>query len=65
MKRVFILLCFLSFSFSSTSTHLMGGEITYTCIDSGPNAGYYVFNVVIYRDCQGIPIDTMTNLNVP
>ncbi len=64
MKRVFILLCFLSFSFSSTSTHLMGGEITYTCIDSGPNAGYYVFNVVIYRDCQGIPIDTMTNLNV-
>lgn len=54
----------MSLSFSANSTHLMGGEITYTCIDSGPKAGYYVFNVVIYRDCQGIPIDTMTNLNV-
>ena len=42
----------------------MGGEITYTCIKSGSKAGYYVFNVIIYRDCQGIPIDTNTFINV-
>ena len=42
----------------------MGGEITYTCVKSGSKTGYYVFNVIIYRDCQGIPIDTNSFINV-
>ncbi|MDC0202048.1 SprB repeat-containing protein, partial [Flavobacteriales bacterium] len=64
MKRLLIILLLSIISLSTYSTHLMGGEITYTCIKNGPNEGYYVFNVVIYRDCQGIPIDTTTFLNV-
>ena len=64
MKKLFIILFFSTVSLNIYSTHLMGGEITYTCIKSGPNEGFYVFNVVIYRDCGGIPIDTSTFLNV-
>ena len=64
MKRVFILFTLFMITISTYSTHLMGGEITYTCIKNGSNEGFYVFNVVIYRDCQGIPIDTTTFLNV-
>ena len=46
------------------ATHLMGGEITWECIKTGPDAGKYVFNVRVYRDCQGIPISTVMNLDV-
>ena len=42
----------------SSATHLMGGEITWECIKSGSNAGFYVFTVKVYRDCQGVPITT-------
>ena len=46
----------------------MGGEITWTCIKTGPKAGFYVFQVKVYRDCQGVPISTNMYLmahNVP
>jgi hypothetical protein len=42
----------------------MGGEITWKCIKSGPSVGKYVFQVKVYRDCQGIPIATTMNLDV-
>ena len=32
----------------------MGGEITWTCLTSGANAGKVVFRVTLYRDCGGI-----------
>ena len=65
MKKIFlILVCSLFISNYTFSTHLMGGEITYTCVKSGPKTGFYVFNVIIYRDCQGIPIDTTSFINV-
>ncbi len=69
MKKILILLV-LSFTFltSSKATHLMGGEITWECIKSGPDAGKYIFTVKVYRDCQGVPIATSLPLmvhNVP
>ena len=42
----------------------MGGEISWQCIKSGNNTGFYVFQVKVYRDCQGVPIDTNMSLTV-
>ena len=33
----------------------MGGEVTWVCKKSGPNAGRFKFTVKLYRDCNGIP----------
>tara|TARA_B100001250_G_scaffold125620_1_gene106843 strand:+ start:3724 stop:7746 length:4023 start_codon:yes stop_codon:yes gene_type:complete len=62
MKKV-ILSVFLSFIFSFTSqaTHLMGGEITWKCVKSGPDAGKYIFQVKIYRDCNGVDLQNVNN----
>src|SRR6185369_3966332 len=50
-KFLFLFLTFfLSISYLSAS-HLMGGEITWTCTGNGK----YVFTLKIYRDCNGIP----------
>ena len=38
----------------------MGGEITWECIKTGPNTGYYIFTK-IYRDCQGVPLADVNN----
>jgi len=68
MKRILLVL-FLAFScYNIQATHLMGGEITWKCIKSGVNAGSYVFEVKVYRDCQGVAISTSLPLmvhNVP
>ena len=42
----------------------MGGEITWECLKSGPNSGSYVFTLKVYRDCQGVPINTLNSLTV-
>lgn len=42
----------------------MGGEITWECLKSGPNSGSYVFTLKVYRDCQGISINTFNSLTV-
>ena len=69
MKKILaVLLVLLVFENNSSATHLMGGEITWQCIKTGPDAGKYIFNVMVYRDCQGVSIDTMMSLdahNVP
>ena len=69
MKKLILVLALLVFTFNTAkATHLMGGEITWECIKSGPDAGKYIFNVKVYRDCLGIPINTMMSLdahNVP
>ena len=69
MKKILVILL-MSFVFSNnlSATHLMGGEITWVCIKSGPDVGKYIFTVKVYRDCQGVPIDTNMILavdNVP
>jgi gliding motility-associated-like protein len=40
----------------------MGGEVTWVCKKSGPNAGRFKFTVKLYRDCNGIPAPTTVNL---
>ena len=66
-KLLFIIIAFLV-AFQIQASHLMGGEITWKCIKSGPNAGSFVFTLKVYRDCQGVPINTTNSLvvhNVP
>ena len=52
-KQVFILLTLLFISFSGKASHVMGGDITWTC-----QGGNYVFQLVFYRDCNGAIINT-------
>ena len=68
MKKLMFCLVLLFAFTNAKATHLMGGEITWECIKAGPNTGKYIFNVKVYRDCQGVPISTNMSLaahNVP
>ena len=65
MKRILLLLLLAFTCYNIQATHLMGGEITWKCIKSGANAGSYVFEVKVYRDCQGVAISTSLPLMVP
>ena len=56
MKKLFIILFTIFFANHSNASHLMGGEITWECIKSGPKIGQYVFQLKAYRDCQGISL---------
>ena len=57
--RKLILLVFLVFTFSNVkATHIMGGEITWECIKSGPDIGKYIFKMKLYRDCDGVSLST-------
>ena len=38
-------------SFTAYATHAYGGEITWKCESSGPNAGKFKFYMNLYRDC--------------
>ncbi|MDO7592900.1 MAG: gliding motility-associated C-terminal domain-containing protein [Schleiferiaceae bacterium] len=51
MKRLLIALFVLSLGFTAQASHYLGGEITWRCADSGPNAGKFKFYVVLYREC--------------
>lgn len=65
LTTLFLLFIFIN---NSSASHLMGGEITWKCIKTGIDSGKYVFTVKVFRDCQGIPIDTNMSLtahNVP
>jgi hypothetical protein len=37
----------------SFASHMMGGEITWTCVTEGPDAGKFIFHMKAYRDCGG------------
>tara|TARA_B100001142_G_scaffold327445_1_gene385089 strand:- start:11748 stop:14642 length:2895 start_codon:yes stop_codon:yes gene_type:complete len=69
MRKIVLLFClFFAIANTSKATHLMGGEITWECIKSGANSGKYIFTVRVYRDCQGVAINTnmfLTAHNVP
>lgn len=54
MKRLLLSILFFSlFAEYVSASHLMGGEITWTC--GGASNHQYVFHVKLYRDCNGIP----------
>ena len=68
MKRFLIIIITFFSSFNVSASHLMGGEITWECIKSGTQSGSYVFTLKIYRDCQGVSLNTsniLTAHNVP
>jgi gliding motility-associated-like protein len=50
-RYIYILIIILS-PYISKASHIMGGEITWTC--AGANT--YQFQLVIYRDCNGLDI---------
>src|SRR5690606_22625528 len=52
-KQILAILFLLFFSLSGKASHIMGGDITWTC-----QGGSYVFQLVFYRDCNGAVINT-------
>jgi gliding motility-associated-like protein len=60
MRNILVLVLILVFSFQVKASHLMGGEITWECLKSGPNVGQYIFTLKVYRDCSGITVSTFT-----
>ena len=44
-KYLVFFLTFFLFNFSASATHIMGGEITWTCLKVGPDVGKYVFQM--------------------
>jgi len=71
MKKILLIFCTLfCFSFQTSASHFMGGEITWRCIKTpGPDLGKFVFQMKVYRDCSGITfsqtIETVTHHNYP
>ena len=64
MKKILFLICVVFLSFSSQATHIMGGEITWICINdpASPNLGKYIFTMKVYRDCDGTTLGTGTEI---
>ena len=60
MRKLIIVLFVLIFVSDVKATHLMGGEITWECIKTGSKAGHYVFQMKLYRDCQGVSLGSST-----
>lgn len=60
---IMVLLLFLT-SVSTKASHLFGGEITWQCIQTGPDAGKFQFTIKAYRDCQGITFSPPSSLQV-
>ena len=40
------------------ATHMIGGDITWRCLTTGPNAGKVIFRVAVYRECGGTSFQT-------
>ena len=58
MKKIILLLAVLLAFSNANASHLLGGEITWQCLTSGPNQGEYIFTMKLYRDCDGITLST-------
>lgn len=59
MRYLLFLILLMSMR-EARATHVMGGEITWTC-----QGGSYVFQLVFYRNCNGVEVNTvMENLRV-
>lgn len=55
--RLFLLISFLGIAFAAQAAHLIGGEITYSCLgftngDPNSNSNTYEFKINVFRDCQ-------------
>jgi len=55
MKKILLTLAiFFAFVSNSSASHVMGGDITYTCL----GGNQYQVTLTLYRDCAGITIGT-------
>lgn len=57
MNKLILILSLIFVGFiplKSDASHIMGGEITWECLGSGN----YVFDLVLYRDCNGFDVST-------
>lgn len=54
-QLVMLLFCALLTAFSSRASHVVGGDLTWTC-----QGGDYVFQLVFYRDCNGADINPVS-----
>lgn len=52
IKPILYILFFITIPYFARASHIMGGEITWTC--AGTNT--YQFQLVIYRDCNGLDV---------
>ncbi len=60
MKQSFLLLSIFFLSvFQSQASHLAGGQLTYEF-----NGTNYIFTLVLYGDCAGIPLPTTATMSV-
>ncbi|MBL6964731.1 MAG: hypothetical protein ISR55_12985, partial [Bacteroidetes bacterium] len=53
---IFTICIGLLFSFQTKASHMMGSDITWTCIGQDS----FLIKLVIYRDCNGIPLSAAT-----
>jgi hypothetical protein len=61
LSLAFIFIFLFGVVTDSKASHIMGGEITWECLGSGE----YQFDLVLYRDCNGLDIvDPTLNLEV-
>lgn len=57
-KLVLLFLTIAFINYEAQASHLMGGEITWTCAGNGA----FIFKVKLYRDCNGINAPQSVNL---
>jgi len=53
--RILLLVLLVCRAFVADATHVMGGEITWRCNGNG-----YVFELIFYRDCNGVEVNTIS-----
>lgn len=59
-RSCLLLIGFVLISFLGRSSHVLGGDVTWTC-----QGGDYVFQLAFYRDCNGADVSTISvNLDV-
>jgi hypothetical protein len=56
--KFILVVSFLFVSLCANASHILGGELTWTCTGSGE----YIFKVKLFKDCNGIPPPVMTSI---
>ena len=64
MRTLLLLLFSFLISLSSYSTHLMGGQITATYLNSDSSGSHYVLEFTAYRDTVGIAMQNTALFDV-
>jgi hypothetical protein len=61
LRKLFLFTCCAALLLQKVqASHLMGGEITWTC----QGGGQYIFTMKLYRDCNGSTVAPVVNIDV-